>query len=346
MAPPVVGSLPFADRYFATDTLQTPSPHRFLTGNRRHASPAKRERPSPAPREQSRAAVEHHASQAQPTSSQFAPTPRFGKTKPSSDRPPSPSKPVLAQALRASIRPAEAVEDTVGENDDEEMLDDTHAVPTIEQDGASTPWTNDLALSPKRRRLDVHDDFSSPGQACFKHPQTPASHFAKAVPRVQPPPTHESISTQRSDNAAPRPAFLRSSVAPSEPSEPLPDAFSPHRRGQKFVPGGMAATMQQWVLETGQAAVQSRKGQGYLRGEDYVMRLKVEIVGGDGPHVVKTRSANGESVSLVLARSAQVGAVHSQEVTAGRVVGVRAPSWDIDIDGEHYAVAVDWKILQ
>lgn len=104
--------------------------------------------------------------------------------------------------------------------------------------------------------------------------------------------------------------------------------------------------MQQWVLETGQAAAQSRRGQGYLRGEDYVMRARIEGVRGNGPHVVKARTVNGESVSVILARSAQVGGVQSLNVAVGSMVGVRAPSWDVEIGGEHYAVAVDWKVLQ
>lgn len=112
------------------------------------------------------------------------------------------------------------------------------------------------------------------------------------------------------------------------------------------MPGGMAATMQHWVLETGQAAVQSRKGHGYLRGEDYVIRVKVESVRGDGPYVVTARTATGEFVSMILARSAQVGAIQSQEVMSGSVVGIRAPSWDVEVEAAQYGVAVDWKILQ
>ena len=112
------------------------------------------------------------------------------------------------------------------------------------------------------------------------------------------------------------------------------------------MPGGMAATMQQWVLEAGQSAVQSRKGQGYLRGEDYVMRVKVESMKGDGPHVVSARTSNGEPVNLILAGAGQPGAARTEEVARGSTIGVRAPSWTVELEGEQYAVAVDWRLLQ
>lgn len=281
-------------------------------------------------------------------SSQFAPTPRFGKHKPTYQRLPSPPKPALVQALRASIRTTEAVEDKTTQDDDDEMLDNEqiYAIPTTEDSDAVAPWTNDLTMSPKRRRLEDAESLSSPERNAFKLPQTPASRFAKAMPRVPLFPTQETVSTQSTELNAPRPAFLRSSIAPPEPSEPLPDAFSPHRRGQKFVPGGMAATMQQWVLEAGQSAVQSRKGQGYLKGEDYVMHARVESQTGDGPQVVKGRTGSGEGVILVLAGNGHIAGDRRQDLALGTVLGVRAPSWNIELDGNEYAIAVDWRILQ
>lgn len=220
-------------------------------------------------------------------------------------------------------------------------------MPTTEDGGTAAAWTNDLAMSPKRRRLDPHEAHSPPERSSFKLPQTPASHFAKPVPRVLHPQTQESIaSIQTSATTPQRPAFLRSSVAPSEPSEPLPDAFSPHRRGQKFVVGGMAATMQQWVFETGQAAVQSRKGQGYLRGEDFVMRARLEEVRGDGPHIARASSGSGERVNVILAGAGPAAAVQTPEVTTGKAVGIRAPSWTVELQDEQYTVAADWKVLQ
>lgn len=103
--------------------------------------------------------------------------------------------------------------------------------------------------------------------------------------------------------------------------------------------------MQQWVIETGQAAVQSRKGQGYLKGEDYVMRVKLESIIGDGPHVARARTTNGESINLIMAGNAQTGAGRQQSVATGSTIGVRAPSWSIELAGTSYVVAVDWRTM-
>lgn len=106
--------------------------------------------------------------------------------------------------------------------------------------------------------------------------------------------------------------------------------------------------MQQWVLETGQSAIQSRKGQRYLRGEDYVMRVKVESAAGQGPYVAKARAAvTGETVNVILAGSGTGAAsdTGTDEVSQGSSIGVREPSWSIELEGERYEVAVDWKVF-
>ena len=43
---------------------------------------------------------------------------------------------------------------------------------------------------------------------------------------------------------------------PSEPSSPpyVPPAFSPRRRGEKFVPGGCASTVRAWIMEAAQTS--------------------------------------------------------------------------------------------
>jgi hypothetical protein len=104
----------------------------------------------------------------------------------------------------------------------------------------------------------------------------------------------------------------------------------------------MAATLQQWVIETGQAAVQSRKGQGYLKGEDYVMRAKVESFTGEGPFTAHARLPSGEAVNAILAGSRQA---RGRELSEGCVVGVRAPTWELELDGTMWMVGVDWRVL-
>ena len=258
----------------------------------------------------------------------------------------------MVQSFRANARPSDDVEDAGDFNDDDEMLDSEQvtAVPTTEQytedDSAKQQWTNDVAFSPKRRRLDDDTTLVSPARPTFKHPSVPASAVHKPTPHFMHTQQH---STQASTytTAAPshRPAFLRPSAEPDEQNEPLPETFSPHKRGQKFEPGGMAATVQQWVIETGHAAVQSRKGQGYLKGEDYVTRVKVENFAGDGPFTVRARLANGGRVDVLLAGHRLPNSAQIQEVSEGCVVGIRAPTWEMELDGTVWTVGVDWRVL-
>ena len=256
------------------------------------------------------------------------------------------------QSFRANARPSDDVEDAGDLHEDEEMLDSENAavLPTTEQhtetDVAEQQWMNDVAFSPKRRRLDDDTIVLSPARPTFKHPSVPASALHRSTPHF----VHtqqQSTQTSTYSDAAPlhRPAFLRPSVEPQEQNEPLPETFSPHKRGQKFEPGGMAATVQQWVIETGQAAVQSRKGQGYLRGEDYVTRVKVERLAGEGPFTVHARLANGEAVHILLAGRRLPNAAQPQQVTEGCVVGIRAPTWEMELNGRVWTVGVDWRVI-
>jgi hypothetical protein len=256
------------------------------------------------------------------------------------------------QSFQANARPSDDVEDACDLHEDEEMLDSENAavLPTTEEhteiDLAEQQWTNDVAFSPKRRRLDDDTTVLSPARPTFKHPSVPASALSKSTPHfmhTQQQPTQ----TSTYSDAPPlrRPAFLRPSVEPQEHNEPLPETFSPHKRGQKFELGGMAATVQQWVIETGQAAVQSRKGQGYLKGEDYVTRVKVESFAGDGPFTAHARLASGEAVHILLAGHRLPNSTQTQELSEGCVVGIRAPTWEVELNGRVWTVGVDWRVL-
>lgn len=323
--------------------MKTPSPHRFLSTNRKAKStPKEPKAASSLRRELPQPAIEYQ-SQVQP--SQFAQKPRFshGKAKTSAEleRPTSPVNTILVQALRATARPAEDVEESVGTDYGDEMLLDgpDQAELVDEHPDTAQQWNGDLAFSSKRRRINHEDTQLLPVTGASEASSVKGPRFAQSFAQ----PTQSSMVTDVGGSA--RPAFVRPTAQPSEPTEPLPDAFSPHRRGRKFIAGGMAATLQQWVLETGQAAVQSRKGQEYLRGEDYVMRVRAEEVSGAGPFVVRARNANGDCVTLLLAAAANTAGSQSKDIRPGCIIGIRAPVWDLDLDSTTYTVGVDWKIL-
>ena len=219
------------------------------------------------------------------------------------------------------------------------MVDPEHddAVATIEHNDHLQHHPA-LPFSPKRRRLNGFTPERAIQESTFKRPYPPAApsvpHFTSQRSTIPPESQHYN-----------RPAFVRPSPAPSEPSEPLPETFSPHKRGQKFVPGGLASTVQQWVIETGEAAVQSRKGQGYLLGEEWISRVRIEEIGGAGPFTVKGMTSSGAAVAMLLAGAGPSADDGGRVFAAASVVGVKAPVWELEMEGRNWTVAVDWKIL-
>lgn len=244
--------------------------------------------------------------------------------------------------------------------DDEEMLD---AVPSVENDDTVADAEEDVRArpsSPKRRKVELAHarpadhttDAAGPSRPIFKLPSTPTARPlnrpAGTTPRFAPATApNPFLGSDPGATASHPPAFLRpSNNSTQDLPAPLPETFSPHRRGQKFVPGAMAATLQQWVLETGQAAIASRRGQAYLYGRDYVVQIRIEEVrdgGGAGPMVARGVDGQGEERRVLLARP--LADVQRTGLARGDVVGVRAPVWDVEVDGQAWTVGVDWRIL-
>lgn len=236
-----------------------------------------------------------------------------------------------------------------GAEDDEMLLDGGEslgAVPSIEMDQSAT-WSQELPYSPtKRRKLQATEvrevRETTPTKSNFVRPDIPAS--AVRPPSSTAPHFMRGGITIDSGVASPsfRPIFRQPAPADEASSDsPLPDVFSPHRRGQKFIPGGLAATVQQWIVQAGQTAVSARRDS----GEDLLFTLDVHSVCGRGPYVVRgQRSDVGVRCELFLSANVRVADV---DLRAGMTVGIRAPVWEVD--GEHadskYTVAADWRLI-
>ena len=199
----------------------------------------------------------------------------------------SPPRSSLAHALRPP-RVREDVEDAPSsdlglegrndDNDDEEMLLTAEpgevVQPSIENhhsyerqqvnDNPHAQTTDISPSSPKRRRLAAPGDpdpdlLLSPGhKSRTSKPASTNSTTTISHPRFAPfshlvaPDSTSTISTSTATlPTLPRPSFLRPPTPPAAP--PLPQSFSPHRRrgAASFVPGGVASTVQAWVVEAG-----------------------------------------------------------------------------------------------
>jgi hypothetical protein len=227
----------------------------------------------------------------------------------------------------------EAVDVSDDDNDDDEMLENnndmvnfTPIVQPISQDSIAESKNQSRpmpyqASSPKRPRLDA-------GEATLTPHTTPGRFI------LEPTNTGRDATTTLSS----RPAFLMPPLPAPEVTAPLPDAFSPRRRGQKFVPGGLAAALQTWVIETAHVASQS-KARNSEKVEDSVHMIKVDEIEGNDPLFVQ----GGHTKALLVDGQAKQ---RGNRVKKGDRVSIRQPTWNVHVLGESWMVGVDWRTME
>ncbi|KAH4912139.1 hypothetical protein HBI80_009180 [Parastagonospora nodorum] len=191
-----------------------------------------------------------------------------------------------------------------------------------------------------------------------------------------------SVTATMATPAPHRPAFILppQPTSPPKPSKPLPEIFSPSRKSQKYVPNGLASTMQSWIIETantGFAAQERSTTGGVVWGRDREdgVRLRVRVTAAsssnlkDGEsevecfpgHFVFVRGEtepgmynhsralsvvdNDGEMRILLAGQGGARGVAGVKIKIGSIVGVRAPMWDVDVAGEKWMIGVDWVAL-
>lgn len=251
----------------------------------------------------------------------------------------------------------EEIEDNANSEDDgdAETEDEQDVIPSIERVcGNEIVTHNDLptAARPRKRRRSpstganrgpiydsdnaIENDNSSddnasaasedPHPSLVPHQSLTAPRFHFAIPLSTPAP-------------APVPHFVLPTPVPASLPAPLPEVFSPHRRGAKYLPAGLAATCREWVLSAAQlgAGVRRAEGAGLGGGEEAEWAARVEVVevgGGEGMLLVRGAEA-GERWMLLGGGS----------VAKGKVVGVKRPVWEVEVQGEVWGVGVEWRVL-
>ncbi|KAH7093530.1 hypothetical protein FB567DRAFT_515515 [Paraphoma chrysanthemicola] len=236
----------------------------------------------------------------------------------------------------------------------------------------------------KRRRISPptspHSEPTTPVAATTHRflvppPRTPAPFSAisnttaqQSVPATTPAPTHH------------RPTFILppQPTLPQKPSKPLPEIFSPSRKTQKYIPGGLASTVQSWIIETANTGFAAQeRGVTWGREREDGVRLKIRVTHAEGstgrheddsgevecfpgcfvfvhgesepgmynfsraPSVV----GNDPEMRILLAGQGGARGVGGVKIRIGGVVGVRQPMWDVDVNGETWVVGVDWVVL-
>ena len=188
-------------------------------------------------------------------------------------------------------------------------------------------------------------------------------------PSPSPPPTTPLYPSVEKDNSGPvsckdfdhpaRPRFLLPTpqpfATPSIPSKPpliipprsptpppaTPAFFSPHRRGQKYVPGGLASTVRDWIVETSQQAHNRAHAR---RDEEESWDTMFRV----GDYRIEDTNGN---IILVQARSYAkkwmlLGPGRGdKQVGLDCIVGIREPTWEVPIGTVSYTVSIEWKVL-
>ncbi|ETS81054.1 hypothetical protein PFICI_06056 [Pestalotiopsis fici W106-1] len=204
-----------------------------------------------------------------------------------------------------------------------------------DEDEPTLPWTDPLdeirAAQSDDEHLDNPDDFESTANS--DAPESPGVNVQQ--PTFQRAPRFKPV--ERPEGTT---------------HDPLPDAFSPRRRGTKDVPGGLAAQVRDWLMD-----IESNTGS--KRDGDFVARISVEefrhgqsmvLVKG---HIVPDDSSTTQhratvpSLQVMLAGEGRLlDLARRNEVIVGALVAIAKPVWEINLGPEgRWAVACDWVVL-
>ncbi|KAK3359030.1 hypothetical protein B0T25DRAFT_599985 [Lasiosphaeria hispida] len=172
----------------------------------------------------------------------------------------------------------------------------------------------------------------------------------KHPPKPKPPPQ------QNPFHKAPR--FISDPRLPPPASQPQPDIFSPQRRGERYLPGGLASELREWLVEVkrGTDDNDTTTATATPAAAATSVRVGVEKVrrGGSGIALVAGRVVAssgqggprpGTAVRAILAGDGVVEGLGRNEVVPGGVVAVAPPAWDIELGGR-WSVAYRWEMVK
>ncbi|KAJ5030105.1 hypothetical protein PSV08DRAFT_368464 [Bipolaris maydis] len=261
----------------------------------------------------------------------------------------------------------------ISSHQDQDMLSDQ--LKQYEQNEEDDEMLFEPATRTKRRRR------SSPTSPSLQPLEPSTTHRFKVAPPRTPAP-FPSIASVVAKPPAPssRPHFIlpESPTSPPKTSRPPPEIFSPSRKHAKYVPDGLASTVSVWVIEAANTgfAAQERSSGSWGRDKDDGIKVRVKISclsrggaseyetqelechaggvvfarGQTEPGIYNSSAASGlpsqnSSTNILLAGQGSVRGSGGVKINTGSMIGVRAPTWEIDVGQEKWLVAVDWVVL-
>lgn len=231
------------------------------------------------------------------------------------------SPPRHFQSNRPTKRRRVSLSPEIDASPDEDRLDVPMEVDE-QAEVSSTPIFDD--------RIAVQSSLDHKGPMADSNPPSPRTADEQ-------PPRHPTF------QSAPR--FKAAEVAAEVQQRPLPEAFSPQRRGAKYVAGGLAAEVRDWLVQVKGASEYDRPAGSSI---DVVVD---EAMSAPGMHVITAQQrdtgVDDESVpgKVILAGDGRVTGLRGRSaVRRGGVVSMSQPMWDITLDDlGQFAVACDWE---
>lgn len=194
----------------------------------------------------------------------------------------------------------------------------------------------------------------------FKLPEEdeePLSSPRPSVKEKDTPSPIEASTKQPTFLAAPR--FKTTDAVETKKYRPLlPDAFSPQRRGAKYVTGGLAAEVRDWLVQVKGASEYDRPTWDCVKfivdQVSHCPQGEMCLISGDvaqnGHEVDGTPEQDGtgagQPAKVILAGDGRIpGLGHRTIVAQGLMVSMYQPIWDINLkDMGRFAVACDWEV--
>ncbi|OAQ74846.1 methionyl-tRNA formyltransferase [Purpureocillium lilacinum] len=363
----------------------TPAPRRFLLAKRNtQRGGGTQPQTQPPPPLSQQQPQQHQRTPGAPSHSQFQSTPRFGSS----------------SVLRSTQRKGLDIEDVVdvedeedeGAQDEDEVEGDSDAVIPkdeedahpwdsieVESDGVVSASQDDVMAQaneedPDAASMDAIIDVDSQQDGTTQDSQEGSEDMdlPDSADESRHSPSERTANRDRTravrDRAQqpvfrPAPRFKPLADADDAVGEGLPAAFSPQRRGARYVPGGLAAELQGWLSEVKgweSHDVQGADSSGGSRGSRpsreflveevrpgrrmYLVRARPRGIGGIGGGEDPAQETTAPSRSIILAGDGKLtGLGRRAMVGVGSAVGVAGPVWDVDIKGETWTVACDWS---
>ncbi|KAL7936943.1 hypothetical protein V8C35DRAFT_211895 [Trichoderma chlorosporum] len=309
----------------------------------------------------------------QSSSSQFQSTPRFGSS--SAPRPTQGKDFDIEESEEGEEEDVVSESSLSGdEREDAETRQPTsrHLALDIESDAGipsqDEPSSSVIDARPKpHRRFDIESESPVEGSQATevgreakrrKMSISPTPLFGSPdVPREETAyDTEDGASVMSTDSSEGSPIVMRNSKALQQPIfqqaprfkpldaeitfNGLPAAFSPQRRGARYVPGGMAAQVQGWLSEI--KGWEENSG----RVESTTKVYADQIRSGRRMYLIEGHCPPAEtSKKWILAGEGKLtGLGKRAEVRVGSVVLIEQPVWDVELEGTIWSVACEWSV--